>query len=79
MLKQIIEKITNEVMCPEARSFASKLAKKSGMVTIKCKKTGDEFEVDSDASILGGWVSAKGSDGKSTDIDLCGNKDYKFA
>jgi len=78
MLKEIIEKITNEMMCPEARSFASKLANKSGTVTIVCKSSGEEFSVESDDSVIGGWISAKDSNGGLVDIDLCKNKDYKF-
>jgi hypothetical protein len=77
MLREIVEKL-DEVLCPEARDFVKKISKMSGVVTLK-RQDGEEFEVDSDTGVIGGYVPATNSKGKSVDLDLCGNHSYKFA
>ena len=63
------------MLCSEARAIAKKLKSLSGTVSFKCNN-GEIYSVDSDVSILGGFITAKDSKGKMTEIDLCGKKNF---
>lgn len=78
MLKEILEKLRkNEVLCDGARTFAKKIKKLSGKVTIKCKEKGSVYTTDSNVSIIGGYISVKDARGEDVELDLCGNTDYE--
>jgi len=78
MLREILEEIVDEILCPEAKALTSKIGKGSGVFTLK-RSDGQEFEVDAGTACIGGYMPAKNSKGKSVELDICGNHSYKIA
>ena len=78
MIKQIIEKLQNEILCPKAKAMGSKISKilnSNKFATLS--RGGDSFTVESD-TVMGGFIGAKDTKGKHIELDLC-DDDYKVS
>ena len=78
MLKEIIEKLQNEILCPKAQAIGKKVSKilnSSKFATLSRGR--DSFTVSSD-TVMAGFIAAKDSNGKHIELDLC-DDDYKVA
>jgi len=78
MIRKILEKVKNEILCPQAKAIGSKInkiLKSKDFATLS--RGGNEFTVKSDV-VMGGFIAAKDSNGKHVELDLC-DDNYKVA